>query len=120
MIHLLVLLLKLFWLQSLANVEDRARHIQLFGRPKPLNTRDRLNTRFSLIGTHLGSKDDLVIYSSIASGEECVLRRFNEVTERCEDIERPICSKGMKSVIKYLILMSFSLNRTRSKAQTCD
>lgn len=96
MVYLLVLLLNLTWFESLANnVEDRARLIQLFGRRKPLNTRDRLNTRFSLIGTHLGSKENLVIYSSIASGEECVLRRFDEVTERCEDIERPICGKEL-------------------------
>ncbi len=39
---------------------ERARNIVIFGKEKPLNARDRLNTRLHSVGTHRGSQAHLI------------------------------------------------------------
>ena len=76
------------------DLETRARYIQLMGILKPLNTRDRLTTRLNYIGANLKSTKNLILYSSITSNEECVLKRFDQVEERCEELDRRVCKQG--------------------------
>ena len=77
------------------DLETRANFIQLMGRLKPLNTRDRLTTRLNYIGASLNSRRNIIVYSSITTKEECVLKRFDQFEERCEDLGRQVCKKGI-------------------------
>ena len=95
----IIILLYSIWAKSLfcgcdSNLETRARYIQLMGKLKPLNTRDRLTTRLNYVGANLKSTKNLIIYSSITTNEECVLKRFDQVEERCEELARRVCRQG--------------------------
>ena len=79
---------------STDELQTRANFIQLMGRLKPLTTRDRLTTRLNYIGANLNSRKNIIVYSSITTNEECVLKRFDQLEERCEDLGRQVCKKG--------------------------
>ena len=83
------------------DLETRARYIQLMGILKPLNTRDRLTTRLNYIGANLKSTKNLILYSSITSNEECVLKRFDQVEERCEELDRQVCKQGCTTILIF-------------------
>ena len=83
------------------DLETRARYIQLMGILKPLNTRDRLTTRLNYIGANLKSTKNLILYSSITSNEECVLKRFDQVEERCEELDRQVCKQGCTTIFIF-------------------
>ena len=73
------------------------------GRLKPLTTRDRLTTRLNYIGANLNSRKNIIVYSSITTNEECVLKRFDQLEERCEDLGRQVCQKGKIKRQSYAI-----------------
>ena len=69
-------------------VETRAQKIQSQGIPKSLSSRDRLRTNL------LSSRPALIVYTSIFSNEECLLKRYDEFEEICETIQRTKCNSG--------------------------
>ena len=74
--------------------ENRADKIQLFGTQRPLSSRDHLHVRFSNIGINPSSGSGHIIYTSILSNEECLLKRFSEYEEVCETFQRNKCKPG--------------------------
>ena len=90
----LVFQIRLGFVSSSSSLERRARLIQLHGRPKAFNTRDRLTTRLISVGTHPQSRKDKIIYTSIASNEECLLKKFEKREERCEVLPKKECNEG--------------------------
>lgn len=96
--HLFILSILLLFqptMEKILGAEERAELIKIVGKQKRLNNRDRLNIRFSQVGTHLGTKENIIIYSSITTNEECVLERFDDVEKLCQDIPRLKCKKEL-------------------------
>lgn len=86
--------------------QRRAHEIMVYGKEHPLNTRDRLNTRFHTVGTHRGSTPGLIRYTSISSGQECVIRRFIKQlppVTRCEIITRKLCNQEQVLLYKPVV-----------------
>ena len=72
-------------------IETRAKKIQSFGAPRSLSGRDRLHTHLGNLGSN---QADLIIYTSILTNEECLLKRYDETEKVCETIQRTTCNDG--------------------------
>ena len=82
-------------LPLIQQIEERAMKIQLHGVPVELDSRDKLHARLINVGGgNLSSQSGLIIYTSITSNQECLLKRFEEIEEICETFQRTKCKSG--------------------------
>ena len=88
---LLIMIAPTLTLPIIEQIETRAQKIQSHGIPKSLSSRDRLHTTLRSPGS---SQPGLIIYTSIISNEECLLKRYDEFEEICETIQRTKCDSG--------------------------
>ena len=95
LITLLIVVSPTCTLPLIQQIEERAMKIQLNGIPVQLDSRDRLHARLSNVGGgNLSSQSGLIIYTSITSNRECLLKRFDEIEETCETFQRKKCKSG--------------------------
>ena len=88
---LLIMIAPTLTLPIIELIETRAQKIQSHGIPKSLSSRDRLHTTLRSPGS---SQPSLIVYTSILSNEECLLKRYDEFEEICETIQRTKCDSG--------------------------
>ena len=87
---LLIMIAPTLTLPIIEQIETRAQKIQSHGIPKSLSSWDR----FHITLRSPGSSQPLVVYTSINSNEECLLKRYDEFEEICETIQRTKCDSG--------------------------
>ena len=88
---LLIMIAPTLTLPIIELIETRAQKIQSHGIPKSLSSRDKLHTTLRSPGS---SQPSLIVYTSILSNEECLLKRYDEFEEICETIQRTTCDSG--------------------------